>query len=288
VADTEHFTFQGATFDVEFRRDDVVLIGTDDAGRTWEFRYPTEMWGGAFRFEGLRWRSRRPHNWEYSGQWPPGCIYQDDVEEGTKLHRTVGALIDAVAARELVSKVRGIRGQVRDRLQKHIEAAGEQVLQAVREADTLIAEHGQLPFGLERAFTSYRARLADYHSDHWRNHLTAEEAEQLADLESGGYEPRAEAYRHRPVKKRRLPEGEARTAIESFLSTELELSQEEAEQLPLIMVPEGHELHSPAGECGWAFWLLSDDTTSYLHEDFTVEWYGTAYRADRTGSSSAG
>ena len=26
---------------------------------------------------------------------------------------------------------------------------------------------------------------------------------------------------------------------------------------------------------GWAFWLHPDDTTSYLHADLRVEWYGS-------------
>ena len=26
---------------------------------------------------------------------------------------------------------------------------------------------------------------------------------------------------------------------------------------------------------GWAFWLHPDDTTSYLHADLLVEWYGS-------------
>ena len=26
---------------------------------------------------------------------------------------------------------------------------------------------------------------------------------------------------------------------------------------------------------GWAFWLHADDTTSYLHVDLLVEWYGS-------------
>lgn len=27
----------------------------------------------------------------------------------------------------------------------------------------------------------------------------------------------------------------------------------------------------------WSFWVLDSDTTSYVHEDMSVEWYGTAY-----------
>lgn len=28
------------------------------------------------------------------------------------------------------------------------------------------------------------------------------------------------------------------------------------------------------GEDGWAWWIFDDDTTSYVHHDLTVEWYG--------------
>lgn len=31
------------------------------------------------------------------------------------------------------------------------------------------------------------------------------------------------------------------------------------------------------GEDGWAFWIVDQDTTSYLHHDLTVEWYGTGW-----------
>lgn len=29
------------------------------------------------------------------------------------------------------------------------------------------------------------------------------------------------------------------------------------------------------GEDGWSFWLHSDDTTSYVHADLKIEWFGT-------------
>lgn len=35
-------------------------------------------------------------------------------------------------------------------------------------------------------------------------------------------------------------------------------------------------------KCGWAFWVHLDDTTSYVHRDLKIEWYGTAYIADRS------
>lgn len=31
------------------------------------------------------------------------------------------------------------------------------------------------------------------------------------------------------------------------------------------------------GECCWAFWVAEQDTTSYVHEDLSVEWYGTGW-----------
>ena len=29
------------------------------------------------------------------------------------------------------------------------------------------------------------------------------------------------------------------------------------------------------GSSGWAFWICVDDTTSYVHHDLKIEWYGT-------------
>ncbi len=31
------------------------------------------------------------------------------------------------------------------------------------------------------------------------------------------------------------------------------------------------------GDDGWSFWVLDDDTTSYVHPDLKIEWYGTAW-----------
>lgn len=31
------------------------------------------------------------------------------------------------------------------------------------------------------------------------------------------------------------------------------------------------------GDDGWAFWIVESDTTSYLHPDMRIEWYGTAW-----------
>ncbi len=34
------------------------------------------------------------------------------------------------------------------------------------------------------------------------------------------------------------------------------------------------------GDEGWAFWIVPNDTTSYLHADLRVEWYGTGWPGD--------
>jgi hypothetical protein len=31
---------------------------------------------------------------------------------------------------------------------------------------------------------------------------------------------------------------------------------------------------------GWAFWILPDDRTSYVHPDLTIEWLGTEFDPD--------
>lgn len=34
---------------------------------------------------------------------------------------------------------------------------------------------------------------------------------------------------------------------------------------------------SAEGKCGWSFWIREEDTTSYVHEDLSIEWYGTGW-----------
>lgn len=34
------------------------------------------------------------------------------------------------------------------------------------------------------------------------------------------------------------------------------------------------------GEDAWSFWILETDTTSYVHQDLTIEWYGTNWRSE--------
>ena len=76
---------------------------------------------------------------------------------------------------------------------------------------------------------------------------------------------------------RRPSEENARVAIENFLVEELDL------RVDFLMVPDGREDSAP-NKCGWAFWIVSGDATSYLHEDLTVEWYGTSWGEDTVPS----
>lgn len=41
-------------------------------------------------------------------------------------------------------------------------------------------------------------------------------------------------------------------------------------------VPHGYRLHHD-GETSWCFYILPDDTTSYVHHDLRIEWYGTSW-----------
>jgi hypothetical protein len=61
----------------------------------------------------------------------------------------------------------------------------------------------------------------------------------------------------------RLTEDQARAAIEDFLA-------DTAPGYPTYGVVED-------GDNAWAFWVSDQDTTSYLHADGRVEWYGTAW-----------
>jgi len=67
----------------------------------------------------------------------------------------------------------------------------------------------------------------------------------------------------------------AEQAIRGFLADEL------PDGFPLTLIENGNEdRYTAPNKCGWAFWVLDDDTTSYLKEDLTVEWYGTAYTGE--------
>ena len=38
------------------------------------------------------------------------------------------------------------------------------------------------------------------------------------------------------------------------------------------------------GEDSWSFWVLEDDTTSYVHADGRFEWYGTSWEPGQEDS----
>lgn len=61
----------------------------------------------------------------------------------------------------------------------------------------------------------------------------------------------------------RLPRAEAEKLVEAYLD-------EEAPGYPTYNLIED-------GEYGWAFWIDPNDTTSYVHSDGRIEWYGSAW-----------
>ena len=63
--------------------------------------------------------------------------------------------------------------------------------------------------------------------------------------------------------KVRLSEQAARATIEAWL-------QDRFDTIPSYGMIED-------GETSWAFWIDADDTTSYVHADLSIEWYGTSY-----------
>lgn len=69
---------------------------------------------------------------------------------------------------------------------------------------------------------------------------------------------------------RRPSEEAARRAIEAWLD-------KHEPGYPTYSLCEDGDDSSAENKCGWAFWICPHDTTSYLHEDLTVEWYGTGW-----------
>lgn len=74
------------------------------------------------------------------------------------------------------------------------------------------------------------------------------------------------------VRQRRPSEEAARTAIEAYLDHAAPGWDVHGYKL----IPDGDET-SASNKCGWAFWIFEDDTTSYVHENLHIEWYGTAF-----------
>lgn len=61
----------------------------------------------------------------------------------------------------------------------------------------------------------------------------------------------------------RPSECSARSAIEAWLA-------EQAPGYPDYSICED-------GDGGWSFWVAPEDTTSYMHSDMSIEWYGTGW-----------
>lgn len=68
------------------------------------------------------------------------------------------------------------------------------------------------------------------------------------------------------IEARRPDEATAASVIDAFL-------EETYGEIP------DYSLHED-GERGWAFWICEEDTTSYLHPELRVEWYGTSWDPD--------
>lgn len=62
---------------------------------------------------------------------------------------------------------------------------------------------------------------------------------------------------------RRPTEAEARAAIEAWLD-------ENEPEYPCYGLCQD-------GDLCWAFWVAEQDTTSYVHENLSIEWYGTGW-----------
>ena len=65
----------------------------------------------------------------------------------------------------------------------------------------------------------------------------------------------------------RPSESKAKKAVRKFLDS-INIKSE------FDMIPDG-DADSAPGKFGWAFWINESDTTSYVHEDLSIEWYGT-------------
>ena len=66
----------------------------------------------------------------------------------------------------------------------------------------------------------------------------------------------------------RANESATREAIDKFLVSRLGA---EPDNIP------HYDLDADGERC-WSFWVLEEDTTSYVHPDLRIEWYGTGWR----------
>lgn len=69
---------------------------------------------------------------------------------------------------------------------------------------------------------------------------------------------------------RRPTEAAARAAIEAWLS-------EYAPGYPDYSLWEDGDESVAPNKCGWGFCVSPHDSTSYVHEDLRIEWYGTGW-----------
>jgi hypothetical protein len=69
---------------------------------------------------------------------------------------------------------------------------------------------------------------------------------------------------------RRPDETTARQVIEAFL-------EEMVPGYPDYELYEDGDDEDAENKCGWCFWVDPRDTTSYLHEDLSIEWCGTRW-----------
>lgn len=111
---------------------------------------------------------------------------------------------------------------------------------------------------------------------HWAEDLTGEDQPPFRGFfipgPDGGFVGIGKPEKWKP--QRRVTRDVAVAAIRSFLAEEL------GADVPFSLCEDGDD-DSAVGKCGWAFWVLEDDTTSYLHEDLTIEWYGSEWELEK-------
>lgn len=110
----------------------------------------------------------------------------------------------------------------------------------------------------------------------------------LPDLNMTGRE-KAEGAKWTTHMREQLGQGKAATsqrpareqaerAIDKFLTAEL------GECPAFSMCEDGGE--DSGDKCGWAFWILPDDTTSYVFRDLRVQWLGTEWTKEAEGGAA--
>lgn len=76
------------------------------------------------------------------------------------------------------------------------------------------------------------------------------------------------------TKHKRPTKRSAQKAIRTLLKTWVG----EGNYIPsFTLEPNGYPETDAPSKIGWAFWILDDDTTSYVHNDLSIEWYGSSW-----------